>query len=138
MTRILVIDDDRTICDVIEHILSAAGYSVTLAHSGPAGLEAVQSEPFAVALVDLCMPGVNGLDIIRALQDSAPEMRLIMVSGLIADYGGTPDFLGMATNLQGVARLAKPIRRQALLDLVKESAAPQRGQEGDGRVSTAV
>ena len=139
MTCILVVDDDRAICDVIKHILLAAGYSVTLAHSGAAGLEAAQKQSFAVALVDLCMPGVNGLEIIRALQESTPQTRLVLISGLISE-GGAPDFLGMATNLEGVARLAKPIRRRTLLDVVGGClAAPApSSQANEGRVSTAV
>jgi CheY-like chemotaxis protein len=140
MTCILVIDDDRAICDVIKLILVAAGYSVTLAHNGAAGLEAAQRTFFAVALVDLCMPGVNGLEIIRALQESTPRTRLVLISGLISE-GGAPDFLGMATNLEGVARLGKPIRRGTLLDVIGSclpaSVTPS-SQEFGARVSTAV
>ena len=48
---------------------------------------------------------------------------MIALSDLMPEGPGTPDFLGMASNLQGVARLGKPIRREALLDLLPRQGA---------------
>lgn len=118
MTRILVIDDEPAICDVVERIVASLGYAVTIATNARAGLEAVRRENFAAAIVDLCIPDVGGFEAIRALRARAPEMRMIALSELTSETPGTPDFLGMASNLQGVARLGKPIRREALLDLL--------------------
>jgi hypothetical protein len=54
------------------------------------------------------------------LRAQAPDTRLIVMSGLISEEAasGAPDFLGMAKNLHGIPRLAKPFRRDELLDLV--------------------
>lgn len=118
MTRILVIDDEPAICAMVERIVASLGYAVTVATNARAGLEAVRRENFAAAIVDLCIPDVGGFEAIRALRARAPEMRMIALSELSSESPGTPDFLGMASNLQGVARLGKPIRREALLDLL--------------------
>jgi CheY-like chemotaxis protein len=120
MTRILVIDDDPSVCDTLSRVLSSCGYAVNVATSGRAGLDAAAREPFAAALIDLCMPDVSGFDAIRALRARAPHLRLIAMSGLMSDCEGeTPDFLGMAANLQGIPRLGKPFRREELLGLVE-------------------
>jgi len=122
MSHILVIDDEPSVCRVIEAVLTAAGYTVTTAHDGRAGLEAAGQQDFSAAIVDLCMPNLNGIDTIRELRTLAPDMRLIAMSGLMsASEGNTaPDFLGMAVNLAGVPKLAKPFRRIELLDVVAQ------------------
>lgn len=117
MTRILVIDDEPAICELVEHIVASLGYAVTIATNARAGIEAVRKQNFAAAIIDLCIPDVGGFEAIRALRARAPDMQMIALSDLMPE-SGTPDFLGMASNLHGVARLGKPIRREALLDLL--------------------
>ena len=118
MSRILVIDDEPAICATVERIVASLGYAVTIATNARAGIEAVRRENFAAAIVDLCIPDVGGFEAIRALRARAPDMQMIALSDLMPEGPGTPDFLGMASNLHGVARLGKPIRRDALLDLL--------------------
>jgi len=122
MSHILVIDDEPSVCRVIEAVLTAAGYKVTTAHDGRAGLEAAEQQDFSAAIVDLCMPNLNGIDTIREFRTLAPDMRLIAMSGLMSASEGSaaPDFLGMAVNLAGVPKLAKPFRRLELLDVVEQ------------------
>jgi len=132
MTRILVVDDDPSVCDVVERLLASSGYAVTTATTGRAALEAATKQSFAAAFVDLCMPSMHGLEIINGLRALAPDTKLIVMSGLMADCGGppAPDFLGMMTNLKGIERLSKPFGRQDLLNLLPDSyirRAPNQG-----------
>ena len=132
MTRILVVDDDPSVCDVVERLLASSGYAVTTATTGRAALEAATKQSFAAAFVDLCMPSMHGLEIIDGLRALAPDTKLIVMSGLMADCGGppAPDFLGMMTNLKGIERLSKPFGRQDLLNLLPDSyirRAPNQG-----------
>ena len=132
MTRILVVDDDPSICDVVERLLASSGYAVTTATTGRAALEGATRQSFAAAFVDLCMPSMHGLEIINGLRALAPDTKLIVMSGLMADCGGppAPDFLGMMTNLKGIERLSKPFGRQDLLNLLPDSyirRAPNQG-----------
>ena len=123
MTRILVVDDDPSVCDVVERLLASSGYAVTTATTGRAALEAATKQSFAAAFVDLCMPSMHGLEIIDGLRALAPDTKLIVMSGLMSDCGGppAPDFLGMMTNLKGIERLSKPFGRQDLLNLLPDS-----------------
>ena len=132
MTRILVVDDDPSVCDVVERLLASSGYAVTTATTGRAALEAATRQSFAAAFVDLCMPSMHGLEIINGLRALAPDTKLIVMSGLMSDCGGppAPDFLGMMTNLKGIERLSKPFGRQDLLNLLPDSyigSAPDQG-----------
>ena len=132
MTRILVVDDDPSVCDVVERLLASSGYAVTTATTGRAALEAATRQSFVAAFVDLCMPSMHGLEIIDGLRSLAPDTKLIVMSGLMADCGGppAPDFLGMTVNLKGVERLSKPFGRQDLLNLLPDSyirSAPDQG-----------
>jgi len=122
MSHILVIDDEPSVCRVIEAVLTAAGYTVTTAHDGRAGLEAAARQEVSAAIVDLCMPNLNDIDTIREFKTLAPAMKLIAMSGLMAASEGkaAPDFLGMAVNLAGVPKLSKPFRRIELLDVVEQ------------------
>jgi len=122
MLHILVIDDDPSICGVVAKILESSGYAVTVATSGSAGIAAAARQSFAAVIVDLCMPDVSGFDAIKMLKTNAPNTRLIVMSGLISESAGcgAPDFLGMAAGLQGIPRLAKPFRRDELLDLLAQ------------------
>jgi CheY-like chemotaxis protein len=132
MTRILVVDDDPSICDVVERLLASSGYAVTTATTGRAALEAATRQSFAAAFVDLCMPSMHGLEIINGLRALAPDTKLIVMSGLMADCGGppAPDFLGMMTNLKGIERLSKPFGRQDLLNLLPDSYIRRAPGEG--------
>ena len=132
MARILVVDDDPSVCDVVERLLASSGYAVTTATTGRAALEAATRQSFAAAFVDLCMPTMHGLEIIDGLRAIAPDIKLIVMSGLMADCGGppAPDFLGMMTNLKGIERLSKPFGRQDLLNLLPDCYIRRAPDEG--------
>jgi CheY-like chemotaxis protein len=133
MTRVLVVDDDPSVCDVIERLLASSGYAVTTATTGRAALEAATHQPFAAAFVDLCMPNMHGLEIIDGLRSLAPDTKLIVMSGLMADCGGppAPDFLGMVPNMKGIDRLSKPFGRQELLNLLPDGYIRPAAGEGE-------
>jgi CheY-like chemotaxis protein len=125
MAHILVIDDDPSVCDVVEQLLGTLGCTVTSATSGRAALAAAANQTFAAALVDLCMPAMPGLEILRNLKTLTPSTKLIVMSGLMSDCGTqAPDFIGMAADLRGVARLPKPFGRQELLKLLGDCLDP--------------
>ena len=134
MPHVLVIDDDPSVCHVIERMLDAAGYAVVTAGSGSAGLDAAARLSFAAAIIDLCMPHMYGLETIRAFRAQCPGTRLILMSGLTPESVGTdaPDFLGLAANLQGIPRLGKPFRREELLALVARCCVAARAGDTAG------
>ena len=66
--RVLVIDDDQKLCELIADYLSPLGYQVEMRHSGPEGLEAAQEEGWEALILDVMMPGMDGFEVLRELR----------------------------------------------------------------------
>jgi DNA-binding response OmpR family regulator len=80
--RILVIEDELKMARLVARALSAAGFDVTTAPTGMRGLALVNSEPFALVVLDLMLPDVDGLSILSRIQDNRPEQRVLILSAL--------------------------------------------------------
>jgi len=79
--RILVIDDEEIILRSCERILSRLGYQVETTGDPAAGLKKLLDEPYNIAIVDLMMPEIGGMDILRSVKESRPEIEVIMITG---------------------------------------------------------
>ncbi len=78
--KILVVDDEATIRFALEETLSKDGYRVTTAADGQAAVERIGQETFDLALIDLKLPGIDGMGVLRALNESAPETVVIVLT----------------------------------------------------------
>src|SRR5438477_11973600 len=101
MTRILVIDDDDSVRLVLRTWLTREGYHVVLADSGEDGITIVQNSPVDAVIVDMVLPGMNGLETIRAIHDAAARPPVIAISGFAFSdaLGDAPDFCDAAAKL---------------------------------------
>lgn len=79
--RVLVIDDEASIRLACEKVLRAAGYEVEVAADGAEGLERLRPGAFDVALVDLKMPGVDGMEVLRRAREVDPDLVTIVITG---------------------------------------------------------
>jgi DNA-binding response OmpR family regulator len=80
--RVLVVDDDPTVSDVVRRYLERAGLAVTLAADGPAGLRAYQAERPDLVVLDLMLPGLDGLEVCRRLRSRPDEVPIVMLTAL--------------------------------------------------------
>ena len=80
MTRVLVIDDDATVAEVVAAYLQRAGLESSVAHDGAEGLALAAAEPPDVVLLDLMLPGIDGLEVCRRLRLVQPGLPVIMVT----------------------------------------------------------
>lgn len=80
MPRIAVIDDDETIRDVLNSYLTEKGYEVLSSDKGDRGLDLLLSEKFDAALVDLVMPGISGMDILKELASRKIRLPVIIIT----------------------------------------------------------
>ncbi|WP_405808689.1 response regulator transcription factor [Streptomyces sp. NBC_00210] len=78
MARILIADDDVDIRDLVAFKLTQSGHEVIAVEDGMAALKAARSQPVDVALLDIRMPGMSGLDVCRELR-AAPETESLPV-----------------------------------------------------------
>jgi CheY-like chemotaxis protein len=77
----LVIDDDAAIRNLLLLVLENEGYEVTEAANGMEGLQRYQADPTDVVITDLMMPGMDGLELMQALQRETPPPVLMAMSG---------------------------------------------------------
>lgn len=79
--RILVVDDELFVRELLLEFLSAQGYDVSLADSGEKAVELMQTQPADLVLVDLKMPGINGIEALRQIKKIAPDILAIIMTG---------------------------------------------------------
>jgi CheY-like chemotaxis protein len=116
MARILVIDDQASVLDVLRKVLEAAGHRVGTARSGEEGLRLFREQPADLVLCDLFLPGVDGLEVIQELKGGWPHVPVVAISGGSCD--GEWDVLPAAEALGADAALRKPFTVGALLGAV--------------------
>ncbi len=117
MRRILLIDDDPSVSAAVQLILEHEGYAVTLAGSGEAGLALIATTEFDLAIVDMYMPGLSGLETIARIRERAPALPVVATSGTAARAaraGPEADVLARAGELGTKAVIYKPFRPRDL------------------------
>jgi CheY-like chemotaxis protein len=120
LARILVVDDDPAVQMTIQLLLERAGHSVDVANDGRKGLAKFEAEDFDLLLLDVFMPGMDGLETMRLIHQTKPGLPVVVISGrpITPDLGHEPDFLAMATKLGAVRSLPKPFKPATLLAAV--------------------
>ena len=79
--RILVVDDDELVREVLAGTLAFMGYDVDLADSGVEGLRLFLTQPFDLVLTDLQMPGIDGFTLAIQMKDESPETPVVLMTG---------------------------------------------------------
>ena len=72
--RILIVDDDRSSCEIIAKILSLRSYDVDVAYNGHTALELIQERDYGLALIDYRMPGMDGVELYRKIRELRPNL----------------------------------------------------------------
>jgi two-component system, NtrC family, nitrogen regulation response regulator NtrX len=79
--RILVIDDEKAICNTLKEILQYEKYEVDIANDGPEGLKKAEAGNFDMVFCDIKMPKMDGLEVLAKLQAMDPDLPVVMISG---------------------------------------------------------
>lgn len=80
--RLLLIEDDKTLCEFLERLLCADGHSVTAAHTGPDGLESLRESEFDAVILDRMLPGLDGLRLLKAMRGEGFTLPVLMLTAL--------------------------------------------------------
>jgi two-component system response regulator (stage 0 sporulation protein F) len=113
MARLLVVDDDANIRFLLQEELTLAGHSVRCAADGLAGLDAAEQEHPDLVILDLKMPGMGGLEVLRRLKQTQPSLPVLLFTA----YG---DFHDEARSLGADGYLVKSYDFSALADTVQK------------------
>lgn len=116
MRRILVIDDDESVRGAIGALLQQDDSEIVLAENARRGAELFGAQRFDIVMVDIFMPGMNGLETIKDFRKLAPDLPIVAMSGFRFRSNGIPmpDFLEIAAELGATCCLSKPFRPQQL------------------------
>jgi DNA-binding response OmpR family regulator len=114
---VLVVDDEPDTCANLSDILHDLGYAVDVAHDGTAALELIRKRSYDVALLDLKMPGMNGLELYRRIKKLRASTVAIIVTAYASDAAASEALEAGAWRV-----LAKPVDFSRLLTLVEEAA----------------
>ncbi len=121
--RVLVVDDEESIRASLGGVLGDEGFAAETAENGEQCLEILSREPFDVVLLDIWLPGVDGLETLSRIQEIAPAERptVVMISG-----HGNIETAVRATKLGAFDFLEKPLTIDKVLVVVKNAAGQRR------------
>src|SRR5689334_23127441 len=127
MNSILVVDDESEIRKSLRGILEEEGYKVGLAESGEACLDLLKTKSFDVVLLDIWLPGIDGLETLEKIKEREDGPEVIIISG-----HGTIETAVRATKLGAFDFLEKPLSLERMLILIK-NAMEARKLRGENR-----
>ncbi len=81
MNKILIVDDEKAIRDVLSDTLSFLGYEVTVASSGHEGLSLFLNDSFGLVFTDMHMPGMDGWSLAHHIKDKSPDTPVVLITG---------------------------------------------------------
>lgn len=130
--RVLVVEDDRKMADLIRRALQESGHAARVVHDGLAGLDVVQSEPPDTVVLDVMLPGIDGFEFTRRLRKAGNPVPILMLTGrdAVADVVkglnvGADDYLTKPFSLSILIARLEALARRAL------AIAPKRLQISD-------
>lgn len=130
LASVLVVDDERDMAEMIRFCLSQRGHVVEIADGGARAVELATATPFQLAICDLTMPGLDGVQTARALKTLQPDIPIILVSGYATDAAVS----AMRTGVMN-AWLSKPFTVDELEETVDRVllGGPSRAATGPDR-----
>ena len=118
MKNMLVVDDEAEICDFLKSYFEEREFNVRTAGTGAAALKAVEQNPPHVVLLDLHMPGIDGMQVLKQIKEKHPGVKVIMVTAL-----ETRDKIEEAMRLGADNYITKPLSLEYLEKDVQQKIA---------------
>jgi general secretion pathway protein E len=120
---ILIVDDDASMCETLSDILEDKGYGVVIARDGSRAVAEAGSRHFALALIDIMMPGMNGVETLQGIKRADPESTTMIMTGHSALEGLVSDAL--KAGVDGI--LYKPFEIATIVKMIESKAAARTG-----------
>jgi two-component system OmpR family response regulator len=131
--HILIVDDQREICDLVQEYLSGEGYRVSTAQDGAGMRKVMGQSPVDLVILDLMLPGEDGLTLARVLRQETPNVAIIILTGrgeivdrIIGLEMGADDYLPKPFHLRELlARVKSVLRRASSRSVENQVASPR-------------
>ncbi|MBI1963385.1 MAG: response regulator [Candidatus Rokubacteria bacterium] len=121
MAKILVVDDEPDICEILKEMLEGDGHAVTVAGDGHAATRLLDTERVDLILTDIFMPGKDGLETIMEIRRDHPAVKIIAMSG--GGRTGELGYLADAVRLGAFGSISKPFEEARVLRTVRDALA---------------
>lgn len=121
--RILIVDDDDTIRKTLKAILEDEGYTVDSAATGQEAIQKTEKNTYNIALLDIRLPDMEGVELLKLIKDNVPKTRKIMLTG----YPSMQNAIA-ALNKDADAYLVKPVDVEKLLNTIKNQLELQENE----------
>jgi len=131
--HILIIDDEATLRKTLARILQQAGFEVTTAENGEQALAFLESASYDLVYMDLRMPGLHGLDVLRLIHEMHPTLPVIL-------FTAQPDINSAVEALRNGATdyLLKPLKPQIIIDRTKNILAAQQREKRKREITAQI
>jgi DNA-binding NtrC family response regulator len=125
--RLLFVDDEEELVSTVVERLELRGVDAVGVTSGDEALRRLQDEAFQVVVIDVKMPGIGGLEVLRTINRRNPEIKVVLMTG----HGSAEDS-EIGRRLGAVAYLQKPVDLEDLLATVEQAMDSSKGVHSDG------
>ena len=133
MEQILIIDDDRELCELVAELLGEEGFRVEVSNEGARGLERALSGEHALVVLDVMMPGMNGFEVLRRLRAEGSDVHVMMLTARGDDIDR---IVGLEIGADDY--LPKPFNPRELLARINAVLRRTRSGEDDERQAPAI
>ena len=130
---ILIVDDESEIRESLQTLLELEGYRVDAAETGEEGLARIAAQPFDLVLLDLALPGKNGMDVLAEIRERDPQLPVIMITAY-----GTVENAVNAMQAGAVNFIQKPWDNEKLLADVRAAVVRRRVEEENIQLKRAL
>jgi len=124
-TRILIIDDDENIRKVLATILEEEGYTVETAETAKIAIEKTRRKFYNLALIDIRLPDMEGIELLTRIKPTTPKMRKIIVTGFPTMQNAVD-----AVNRGADGYVLKPFNVEKVLKIIEEQLKRQEEEKG--------
>ncbi len=109
--RILIVEDDKDFAEALTDVLDLYGYQVDAVHTGEDAIELTRTKHFDVILMDIALPGLDGIETLQRIQARDPNVKALLMTGYIAPH--------LRARAAGTEILAKPLNHEDLLQRIR-------------------
>lgn len=83
--KILIIEDDKNLCQILQELLEKNGIKTDIAYDGKEGISLINKNPYAVVVLDLMIPNMSGMAIMEFIKEAYPNTKVIITTGAVYD-----------------------------------------------------
>ena len=116
-SKVLLVDDEREFVETLAMRLETRGFTVSVAETGELAVEKAQEQSFDAILLDLAMPGMDGIDTLKRLRELNPDSQVVLLTGRATVKKATE-----AMRLGALDLLEKPVDIEVLVEKINEAA----------------